>query len=362
MNEEEKKKTLAEIEVKKKELDTLKAKLDELNTQKEAALEKKKLATKDISELAKTIRESKGKRNNYTKQVKDSKLRRSELNDLLKKKRDEMRMLQKEKQTVSGKFGIRFDPAKIKGEIEDLELKIETEALPFNIEQRMMKMIAEKKRTLEQSKEVSDVFDKIHALGKDLDRIKLKADDTHRKIQTKAEASQQFHEELIESSKEVKDARAKEEEALKKFVEWKGKYTEQNELVKGKLQEIRELKAKIDGVNLEEREKVKKEEAKKLGDQKKTVEEKIKNKMKLTTEDLLAFQAKEQSRPGGKGKRKAPAKPKKENKKEEPKPAVKKEKPEPKAPEPAPTPEEPKPEEPKEAPAEEVKEETKQEE
>ncbi|HII72691.1 TPA: hypothetical protein HA265_08090 [Candidatus Woesearchaeota archaeon] len=308
MDEEERKRIVAELEAKKKELDTLKAKLSELNAEKEAWFEKKRRATDNISEIIRSIRDAKGKRNTFTKQVKDSKQRRQELNKLLKDKMDELRKVQDEKNQITKRLGIRVDPSKIQEEIEQLEFKIETEALPFNIEQQMMRRIAEKKKFLEQAREVSDVFEKAHNIRKELDRIRKKADDTHRKVQSKAEASQQFHEELVESSNDIKDLRKKEEDALKSFVEAKKKYTDQNSLVKAKLDEISELRAKLDGINLAERKKAKKEEEKKLIEQERNVEEKIKKGMKLTTEDLLAFQAKEnmsqkQDRQKGRGKK-----------------------------------------------------------
>jgi uncharacterized coiled-coil DUF342 family protein len=327
MEEAEKKKIRAEIAEKNKELAVLKAQVSELNSKKEAWFEKKRQATKEVSELFRSIRDAKGKRNTFTKQVKDSKQRREELNKLLLKKRQEMKRLQNEKREITKKSGIRVDPSKIKSEIEDLDLKIETEALPFHVEQKVMKRINELKKTLEQSKEVSDVFDKIHELGKELDRIRLKADEAHKKIQTKAESSQQFHEELIESSKDVKEGRQKEEDALKKFVEFKTQYNELNDKIKAKLAEISALRSKVEGYDLEEKKKVKKAEEKQIQDKKRTVEEKIQKGMKLTTEDLLAFQAKEQGGSGNKQgtAKKKPAKPAKkkeevkEKKEEQPK-------------------------------------------
>jgi uncharacterized coiled-coil DUF342 family protein len=320
MNEEVRKKTVAELEVKKKELDTLKAKLSELNAQKEAWFEKKKRATKEISEIVRSIRDAKGKRNTFTKQVKDSKQRRQELNKLLNDKMNELKKLQQEKKEVTKRLGIRVDPSKIQQEIEQLEFKIETEALPFNIEQQIMRKIAEKKKFLEQAREVSDVFENVHKIGKELDRIRKKADDTHRKVQTKAEASQQFHEELIESSNEIKDLRAKEEDALKKFVEAKTVYNKQNDLVKNKLKEMSELRGKLDGIEFEKKKKKKKAEEKKIIEQEKTVEEKIKKGLKLTTDDLLAFQAKEElSHKGGKDRNKGKSKKQRKQKSPHPK-------------------------------------------
>ncbi|NQU79502.1 hypothetical protein HQ545_07070 [Candidatus Woesearchaeota archaeon] len=293
MDEEETKKSKDELEVKKKELDSLKVTLHELNTDKESWFEKKRQASKAISDSVQSIRDAKSKRNTFTKQVRDSKKRRQELNTLLKDKQNELLKLQQEKKEVSTKLDMRFDPSKIQTEIEELEFKIETEAMPFNIEQRVMKKIAEKKKLLNQSKDVSSVFGNIHELRKDIDRIRKKADETHKKVQLKAETSQKYHEELIEASKDIKDLRTNEDEALKNFVEAKTKYNDQNDIVKKKLDEIYDIRSKVEGVDLREKKKAKKDEESKLIEKERDVEEKIKKGMKLTTDDLLAFQAKE---------------------------------------------------------------------
>ncbi|MBW2967894.1 hypothetical protein KY362_05405, partial [Candidatus Woesearchaeota archaeon] len=238
MDEAEKKKVQEEIEAKKKELATLKARLNELNVQKESWFEKKRAATREISDLSRNLRDSKGKRDQYTKQVKDSKSRRQALNTELRQKLAEMKKLQQEKRDIAQKFSIRGDPSRIRQEIEELELRIETEALPFRIEQQIMKRIAERKKVLEQARQVSDVFERSHALQKEIDKIRQKADDTHRKVQNKADASQKFHEELVDSSKDMKDLRTKEEDALKKFVELKQQWNQQNDLVRAKMDEI----------------------------------------------------------------------------------------------------------------------------
>jgi len=298
MDEEEKRKLSAELDVKRHELDALRVTLNALNVEKESWFEKKREVSRQISELSRNIHDAKGKRNTFTKQVKDSKLRRSELNTTLKEKLVLMSKLQVEKQNITRKFGMRVDPSKIQQEIEQLEFRIETEGLPFSVEQQMMKRIAERKKFLEQAREVSDVFEKIHRLSKDIQKLQQKADETHKKVQSKAEMSQSFHEDLIESSTEIKELMTKEEEALKKFVDSKSQYNAQNDLCRSKIDEINVLRAKLGEMNFEEKKKAKSADAKKITEQEQSVEEKIKKGMKLTTEDLLVFQANEQMHGG----------------------------------------------------------------
>ena len=291
LSEEENSNIKTEIEAKKKELSVLLEKLKELHQEKEAWFEKKKQVTQQIGSLSKTIREAKGKRNTFTKQVRDSKSRRDELNTQIKKKVGQLKKLIAEKKRVTQQFGFRIDPIKVKEEMDQLDFKIETEALPFRIEQQIMRQVAEKKRMLEQMSEVSDIFANVSECQKELRKLRKKADETHKKVQTKAGESQSQHEELIETSKGIQDLRDNETAALKKFVEVKKLWTEQKDKVDAKQDEINLLRRKTGEVVKEEKKKQDKADNAKIAETKKDVEEKIKKKMKLTTEDLLAFQA-----------------------------------------------------------------------
>ena len=294
MAEKENSELRKQLSSKQQEAADIKKRLDDVNTEKEAWFQKRKTFSQKINSLLSEVRDSRSKRNTFTKQVKSSKERRNQLNTEIKQKVEELKKLQKEKVEVAKKSGIRIDPAKIKAEIEELEFKVETAALPFSVEQRIMKDIAEKRKVLNQSKEVSDVFDNIHKLNKEVKKLREKADEAHKKIQTKAGESQEQHESFIESSKGIDELRNQEEEALKKFVEWKGKHTAIADELRAKQSEIREIKNKLDGVKEVKRVKQKRADDKKLKEQEMSVEEKIKKGEKLTTEDLLVFQAQSQ--------------------------------------------------------------------
>jgi uncharacterized coiled-coil DUF342 family protein len=293
MDEEEKNQIRIEVEQKRKELDVLRSKLTEIDAEKETWFEKKRQVSRKLSELFRTLQDAKGKRDSFTKQVRDSKGKREELNSELKAKLDQMKILQKEKRDATAKFAEEGDPSKIKREIDFLEMKIETEGMPFKIEQQVMKKIAEKKKILAQFKDVSGVFEKVHVLQKEIDQIRRRADETHKKVQTKADESQKFHEDLLGTSKEANDLKSQEEESLKKFVEFKEHWNSQNELVRVKQAEINDLRGKMGEFKQEERTFARKEESKKLEQQERNVEEKIKKGMKITTEDFLIFQANE---------------------------------------------------------------------
>lgn len=273
------------------EVSALRARLNSINAEKESWFKKKRDYSRQIAELAKNVKDSRNKRNSYTKQVKDSKQKRTDLNKQIKDKIEELRKFNAEKKAIQQKHGIKGDPAALKKEIEDIEFSIETEGLSFSKEQKLMKIIGEKRKQLLQFKEVSGIFEKVAAVRKELDRLRAKADDTHSRIQKRASESQTLHEEFVESATEIKELRDRENQALKKFVEIKQRYDEANNELKKRLDELNSIREQMGEMTKAKKERKKAEDNKKITEKQKSVEEKIRKKEKLTTEDLLAFQA-----------------------------------------------------------------------
>ena len=116
-------------------------KLIELNDQKEAWFNKKESCGKDISKLIKKVKTSKAKRDLLTKKVKADKADREKYNEKAKKKIEQVKKLNKEKAEVQKKHHIKEDPSTIKKQIQKIETIIETEAISFDKEKKLMDLI-----------------------------------------------------------------------------------------------------------------------------------------------------------------------------------------------------------------------------
>ena len=109
-------------------------------------------------------------------------------------------------------------------------------------------------------------------------------------IQKTAKESQDKHEGMIALSKEIDGLKKEEEEAFKRFIEFKTKFNEVNDKLKEKLVELNNIKLEVDKhIKSKRLEKESKEQAI-LRNKEHSVEEKLKKREKLTTEDLLIFQ------------------------------------------------------------------------
>lgn len=291
---------IQKLNICKKEISELRNSLNQIDSEKEGWFKKKEELNRDISKLIGEVKGSKTNRDEYRKQIQESKAKRDDLNKLIREKIGEFKKLDAEKKKVVQKHNIKGDPSKIKEQIDFLETKIETEALSFDKEKSIMKEINELRKKLNEAGKVSDIWSKATKLSKEIDELKSQAEKFHKEVQSKAKESQGKHEAVIETSKEIDELKKQEEEAFKKFVELKKKFNEVNDKLQEKLIEMSKINEEL-GNTREAREREarfarenkKRKEGNELMRKKELVQEKIRKGEKLTTEDFLVLQGAE---------------------------------------------------------------------
>ena len=227
-----------------------------------------------------------------TKQVRKSKKERDDLNAKIKTLIEEIKKLNSNKSSFVKEHSIKEDPKKIRENIDALEFKIETEALSFEKEKQMMKLIHEKQKLLKEAKGLTEVVDNISKLSREIDDLKKKAKEKHDAMQKHAKDSQDHHEKMINLSEGLKNRNEKDKETYDKVVEYQAKVDTVNAELEKHLLVLKQATEKyMKVVNKKKADKKKKiEEVLKEKDE--AVEEKIKKGKKLTTQDLLVFQRK----------------------------------------------------------------------
>lgn len=295
LTEAKRKKLLERLTECNRDVSEIRRELNILNDQKESEFSKRGAVGKEIVGLIRQIKQLKKNRDKFTALVKDHKAKRKESRDLLSEKINKFKELNGKKKEFMKKHKLKFGPDKVREHIEKLELRIETEAIPFSEEKKLMKQINQKKKMLKEVKELNSIFTNSKGLSKEIDDLKVDIEDNHYKIQNFAKQSQEKHEEMIKLSKEIDELKKKETEHMGKFVDFKEKFTKVNDKLKAKLPELNEIRENLDKHKKAVKEKKKKKIEKTLKDKEDRVEEKIRRMEKLTTEDLLVFQKVEES-------------------------------------------------------------------
>ena len=284
-----KKELFANLDKLRNEINSINKDLNKKDNEKESWFRKKNDLSRNIRRNISSIKESKQKRDDLTKKVKGLKEKRNDLNQEIKKKISELIKLKNETNNLTKKSKIK-NPRGLKGEIDRIEVKLETEPMPFEKEKSLSKKIKQLKKLQEEASIIINNISKIKKFNSEIDSAQKNSNDTHNEIQKLAAESQKLHESLIKNSKEIDGLKAGEEEAFKKFVDCKNNFSEINNKLEEKLGNMNDIRSKINKFQLEEDEKRRLRESIAIKSKEQEIEEKIKTGKKITTDDFLAFQ------------------------------------------------------------------------
>lgn len=274
----------------KVEVSKLRNTLNEIGREKESWFRKKAEFSAKIRELIQKIKEIKAKRDFLTDEIKAVKPKRDAINKSIPEKLKDLERLRKEKSDLVRAAGINDSPSRIKQQIEKLEFKIETDTASFEREKGLMKQIKGLKKIYESSASILDISSKIRAISERAKAMRKEANELHKAIQEKARQSQVLHEEILTISAEIDKNRTGEEEAFRKFSELKKQFTESNNLLKDSMVRMSGVKSQLEKIYSDKKIRKMQEQESFLKSKEEAVNEKIRKRQKLTTEDLLVFQ------------------------------------------------------------------------
>jgi len=291
-SKEDKKELIDDFDSLRKSVSELRQRLNILNEQKESCFKKKETISDEIIKSIVQLKEEKKQRDSFTSLVKGHKAERQKIQDSVQKLASDVKVHTDERDKIQSKNKIDVDPHKIKGQIDMLESKIETEAMPFKKEKELMQIIKDLKKKYRGAKDIIGVTADLRKSSKILSKSKTEAHILHRKVQKDAQSSQRKHEALIKTSKHIDELRKEEKKAFSEFVKFKKQYVDINKQLKDKLDQLHRLQGKADAAKKASQKKHKESNLKIQRLKADEVEEKFKKGGKITTEDLLYFQEK----------------------------------------------------------------------
>lgn len=276
------------------DLPSLRSKLEELRNKKEEWFKKKEDLKLDIANLIKQIKGLKNRSDSSSKSVSELKAERDKCNAQVQELIKKVRQLNKEKKEKLAKSKLTVDPSAIKPQIQRLELKIETEAPSFEQEKRIMKQIKFLKKQREEAKDVMGVFENLEKISRQIDEAKAQAEGFHRQLKDRLAENKKGYSEFMELSKKINELKVIQENAFGNFTKYKREFSEVNRLLRDKAA-VKEAERKVKAKKKVEEKKMREEiDKRKLKEKVEEVEEKLKKKKVLTTEDLIAFQGTDQ--------------------------------------------------------------------
>ncbi len=276
----------------KQKVEGLQESVTKKHEEKETWFQKKDALKKEILDAINEIKEVK-KQLDVSRPVQNQwKAERDKYNQKTKELIAQIKPLQDEQPVKSA--GPRKDFAGMQRMLERMEMKIETEVMEFEKEKQLMVKIKKLKKQLDEGLASLEGRQQYFALSKEIKEAKKKADEFHKKFIEEREKSKENLGKFTVLNKKINQLKKQQQEVLKKGLEVKQEYTSLIQQVKGKYEEKRRAftqKAEQRRQIKQQREQQRQEQNKKLlAERSRSVEEKLKAKKKLTTEDLIAFQ------------------------------------------------------------------------
>lgn len=275
-----------------KEIAVLRERLNQVGKEREEWFERKENLKRRVANLISKTKEVRELRDKSAKEMIELTARRDEanakVNELIKKYNE---LYYARKKTFK-EHNIKYTPEKLKSNMEYYETMIETEALSFKKEKKLMEYIKQLKKMYDQTKVASNILTEMDKISKEINEHKQKSTEYHTKIYDCYYKNKQSKKDFKTLSYKITTFNSLQEEAFNTFIRLKEHYAEINKNMKDKLNE----NARIAKLLFQSKKQVQQKKAdynkKIIEDKMKKAEEKLRSRKKLTNEDLLAFQGK----------------------------------------------------------------------
>ncbi len=268
----------------------LRGQLKDITAKKEFWFEKKEALKKEIKDHVQQFRNYKETADKRRIELKELKVQRDKENADVKGLIGTIKHLNKQKYKAIKKYNIKIDPTRLLDRINDLEKKVEIET-NFNHEKKLMEEIKKLKKAYEESSEVVALAEQAKQIDTQIKATRKKADEFHTRICALTKDTDYTL--FMHLSQQITELKKTQEEAFQIFIEHKNLYlkvtndlNEQLKVLDTINDQLHKDREYIKGIHDSRRKELAKERSQQ-------VEEKIKSKKRLTTEDILAFQGTE---------------------------------------------------------------------
>src|SRR3989338_2600603 len=282
MHELEAKKQIAALV---REAAALRQQLNQAASQKRQILSELDALEDEIGSSILGASEAKARRDGRTKEVKAQKDARTLVQATMKE------VIASLRSRGMGNLKRLPSPESIEAQIQRLEEAIETEAFPFEKEQRLTKRIKMLKAQKLEAKQAFEELQKEREKRAEMARLRGESEKAHANVQTMAEKSQIEHNTLIDFLQKVDQLKEKKRGKQAILDQKSGDIRDLNSQLKEKLTELSKLSATVIGYADKRKQAAQQQKEEKLRGIRQRAEEKLRTKKKLTTEDILALQA-----------------------------------------------------------------------
>ncbi|MBS3171207.1 hypothetical protein J4449_01200 [Candidatus Woesearchaeota archaeon] len=274
----------------KKDINLLRSNLNNINTTKRKKLKEIHEIKSEIRSNLNKVKEFKNKKSLFLNELEELKKQRDFHNKNVHEHISSLKNLNEGKKEIEKKFKIKYNPLAIKEKIDQLETKIQTDVISFDKEKKIMGEIKKLKADFKNSGSLFAIKEKEEKISKNIKEEREKADLFHNNIREILNSNREENKEFKDLFRQLDKLRKVQEEKQKELDEINKNFELIANDLNLKLIEIGKINPSL--IENNKKEERKRRDEKILEEKSRLVEEKLKNKGKLTTEDLIIMQGK----------------------------------------------------------------------
>ena len=268
MTEQQKTKEISRIT---QQLAALREKVNHANAETKVHVEKRDELNEEIKKLRQEIHELKNERNNLNEKVKTLKQQRDETRTRIRANIEEVKATS-QKITELKKKTPKESRRELQKEFEDIEWRIQTTSLDNEEEKRLIEKVKQLETQLNIYLKIDQRIKKIAELRKELETLETNADTDHQELTETAARSQEIHAKMTDRISESKDIKGEADSLHGVYIQAKEKVKPLHEEIK----KLTERRKKLQDAVRQEDEK-----------RKKNAEQALKEKLEIQARDKL---------------------------------------------------------------------------
>ena len=286
----DKEELISKLEVVKSEIVEIRKKIGELRQEKDAVFKRRENLRDSIKKKISDLRTLKNKKDKDSIGLQEERKEKSILNQELTELIKKVKQLNEERKEIVKERKVPTYPDNIKKLIQKLEEKIETEVVSYEEEKRLMKKIRKLKEEYKSLKGIIDINAEYKKISGNIDTKKNRLDEISKKIREDLEKSSDY-DDFMKISKEIFELKNQVSQLNEEYYNLKTEVLKAGLQLKEKIIAIEKIRKDLDSIDKENKRANESKKQELLIQRVSVVEEKLKKGQKLSTEDLIAFQA-----------------------------------------------------------------------
>ncbi|MBS3146275.1 hypothetical protein J4471_01110 [Candidatus Woesearchaeota archaeon] len=286
----DKEELISKLEVVKSEIVEIRKKIGELRQEKDAVFKRRENLRDSIKKKISDLRTLKNKKDKDSIGLQEERKEKSILNQELTELIKKVKQLNEERKEIVKERKVPTYPDNIKKLIQKLEEKIETEVVSYEEEKRLMKKIRKLKEEYKSLKGIIDINAEYKKISGNIDTKKNRLDEIRKKIREDLEKSSDY-DDFMKISKEIFELKNQVSQLNEEYYNLKTEVLKAGLQLKEKIIAIEKIRKDLDSIDKENKRANESKKQELLIQRVSVVEEKLKKGQKLSTEDLIAFQA-----------------------------------------------------------------------